>query len=128
MLAQLWRNFLLIDCSFVTAKPTKNIHIGMNNIMCTRKYLHINSSTLQLQINREILLIIFVMPVLHMFKNIFVISGRGAFGLVCVSGSHLNVPPPLENMNGHTLLGHFSHLRIDALGGGFRGCCYLSEP
>ena len=116
----------MIDWSFVTAKPSKNIHIGMNNMMCARKYLHINSSTLQLQINHEILLIIFVKPGLPMFKNIFVISGRGTFGLVCVSGSHLNVPPPLENMNGHTLLGHFSRFHVGALGGGFHGCCYLS--
>ena len=32
---------MLLDWSFVTAKPTKNIHIGMNNMMCARKYLHI---------------------------------------------------------------------------------------
>ena len=62
----------------------------MNNMMCARKYLHINSSTPQLQINHEILLIMFVKPGLRMFKNI---SSRGAFGLVCVSGLHLNVHP-----------------------------------
>ena len=50
-------------------------------MMCAGKYLHINSSTPQLQINHEILLINFVNPGLH---NVFVISGQGVFGLVFV--------------------------------------------
>ena len=66
-------------------------------------------------------------PGLHMFRNVFVISGRGAFGLVCEAGSSINVRPPLKNMNGRTLLGDFSRLRVGALGGSFHGCCYLSE-
>ena len=96
----------------------------MNNMMCARKHLHINSSTLQLQINHEILLIIFVLPGFHMFRNIFVISGWGMFGLVCVWAGRIHKCAPLENMNGRTLFGEFSRLRVGALGGGFHGLLF----
>ena len=63
-------------------------------------------------------------PGLHMFRNVFVISGWGAFGFVWEAGPSIT---PLKIMNGRTLLGDFSRLRVGALGGSFHGCCYLSE-